>query len=331
MAFLVIMVSMSLLLILISCICFTNAVEWLGKKLHLSQGVIGSIFAAVGTAMPETIIPIIAIVFHKGQTSDEIGVGAIVGAPFMLSTLGFLVTGASVIIYALFRKRNLAMNPSLSGFYRDISYFIVIYSIAIVTSFINKYVSIKSVVATLLILSYALYIAHTFSSKHEACDNVGELYLSKYLKLNVSFQLIVIQLCFALFGIAYGAHVFIKYTEQLSAVIGVPPAILSLIITPIATELPEKLNSILWIGQKKDTLALGNITGAMVFQSSVPVAIGMIFTPWNLSGLTLLTTILALLSSYIDLVFVVGRKYISPFILLLGGVFYGVFLFALLG
>jgi cation:H+ antiporter len=46
--------------------------------------------------------------------------------------------------------------------------------------------------------------------------------------------------------------------------------------------LPEKFNSVMWMRQKKDTLALGNITGAMVFQSTFPVAIGMAFTPWRL-------------------------------------------------
>ena len=66
--------------------------------------------------------------------------------------------------------------------------------------------------------------------------------------------------------------------EVLSTTLGAAPLIVSLLITPIATELPEKFNSILWIRHRKDTLALGNITGAMVFQSTFPVSIGLIFT-----------------------------------------------------
>ncbi|WP_434642327.1 sodium:calcium antiporter [Thermoanaerobacterium thermosaccharolyticum] len=330
MAFLIAMFSLSLIFILASCLYFTNAVEWLGKKLNLSQGVIGSIFAAVGTAMPETIIPIIAIVFHKGQASDEIGVGAIVGAPFMLSTLGFFVTGASAIVYALFRKRPLKITPSLTGFQRDLTYFIIIYSIAIITSFINKYLNIKGIISIFILLSYLIYVAHTFSSKNDVLKDVDNLYFSKHFRLNITLGLIILQLIFSLLGISYGAHIFIKYTEQLSAIVGIPPAILSLIITPIATELPEKLNSILWIGQKKDTLALGNITGAMVFQSSVPVAIGMMFTDWNLTGLTIMTPTLALISSYISLIYATRKKYLSPFILMAGSIFYCIFLLTLL-
>ena len=56
--------------------------------------------------------------------------------------------------------------------------------------------------------------------------------------------------------------------------IGLDPTILALIIAPIATELPEKFNSVLWVRTGKDTLAMGNITGAMVFQSCVPTVLG---------------------------------------------------------
>jgi cation:H+ antiporter len=64
----------------------------------------------------------------------------------------------------------------------------------------------------------------------------------------------------------------------------------------VATELPEKFNSIIWIRRRKDTLALGNITGAMVFQSSFPVTIGLLLTPWRLSGDALVSAIVALVA-----------------------------------
>jgi cation:H+ antiporter len=56
--------------------------------------------------------------------------------------------------------------------------------------------------------------------------------------------------------------------------------LLSLLVIPIATELPEKVNSILWIRKGKDTLAFGNITGAMVFQGTLLPAIGIMLTDW---------------------------------------------------
>lgn len=324
------MVIFSLAFILFSCVLFTNSVEWFGKKLNLSQGVVGSILAAVGTALPETIIPIIAILFYGGREASEIGVGAIAGAPFMLSTLAFLVTGGAVIIYSTFGKRTIKMNANASIFKRDLTYFIVIYSIAVFTSFLNQYNGIRVLATVILLLSYAFYIMRTFSGEQEMCEDVDTLYFTKLFNVDTNLFWIILQLGLSLFGIIYGAHMFVGYVKDLSNMLGISPLILSIIITPVATELPEKLNSIVWIGQKKDTLALGNITGAMVFQSSIPVAIGILLTPWNLSGITLLTAILALLSAIINLVWVKAKKAINPFILMLGGILYAVFLIAVL-
>jgi len=84
--------------ILIAAYLFTNAVEILGDRLGLSQGGVGSVLAAVGTALPETMIPIVAIlgaVFagRDPESAGEIGIGAILGAPFMLATLAMFVVG----------------------------------------------------------------------------------------------------------------------------------------------------------------------------------------------------------------------------------------------
>ena len=87
-------------------------------------------------------------------------------------------------------------------------------------------------------------------------------------------RLIVIQILLALGLIVLGAQVFVGAVEHISTVIGLDPTILALIIAPIATELPEKFNSVLWVRNGKDTLAMGNITGAMVFQSCIPAVLG---------------------------------------------------------
>ena len=70
---------------------FTNGVEWIGKNLGLGEGAVGSVLAAIGTATPESMVPIIAILFGASHHSTEVGVGAILGAPFLLATLGFFL------------------------------------------------------------------------------------------------------------------------------------------------------------------------------------------------------------------------------------------------
>jgi cation:H+ antiporter len=85
---------------------------------------------------------------------------------------------------------------------------------------------------------------------------------------------IVVQLALGLALLVTGAKGFIHGVEAAAPIIGISALLLSLMIIPIATELPEKVNSILWIRKHKDTLAFGNITGAMVFQGTLLPAIG---------------------------------------------------------
>src|SRR6266496_2427446 len=73
----------TLAIILLGAAVFTNGLEWFGKKLNLTDGAVGSIFAAVGTALPETLVPIVAIIFGSKEAGHAIGIGAIIGAPFM--------------------------------------------------------------------------------------------------------------------------------------------------------------------------------------------------------------------------------------------------------
>ena len=108
--------------------------------------------------------------------------------------------------------------------------------------------------------------------------------------------IIVTQVLAALALIVIGAQVFVGAVEHLSSTIGLDPRILALVIAPIATELPEKFNSVIWVRSGKDTLAMGNISGAMVFQSTIPVSIGLLFTPWHLTTTPLVAAAIALAS-----------------------------------
>ena len=111
---------------------------------------------------------------------------------------------------------------------------------------------------------------------------------------------VVGQLLGALVVMGLGAHFFIEGVEHGSEALAIPAGLVALILAPLATELPEKFNSVIWLRDNKDTLAMGNITGAMVFQSTIPVSLGILFTPWQLGFLDVFSVVLALISgSYI--------------------------------
>jgi cation:H+ antiporter len=332
MVFNLIQLILSLVFILFVCTIFTNAVEWMGMVLNLSHGVTGSILAAVGTALPETIIPIIAILFTNTASANQIGIGAIAGAPFMLSTLGFSITGLAVVGYSLLNKRKITMNADYKVSARDLTFFIIVYGVAILTTYFINYGAVKIIVPILLLLSYLIYVVITFSSGSINADRqtIDEFYLSRVFKVRINTFWIFIELIAALIGIVYGSHIFVLNVSGVSRYFGISPLILSILITPIATELPEKFNSVIWIGKKKDTLALGNITGAMVFQSCFPVAFGIALTPWNLSGVTEMSAFLAITCAMINLLWIKTKKTVNPFMLMSGGAFYIIFILYLI-
>ena len=282
--------AVALVVILIGAEVFTNALEHLGERLKISEGVTGSIFAAVGTALPETMVPVVAILSTVGsqQLREEVGVGAILGAPLMLSTL-------SLFLMAVFaaHKRGWtdALHPERGGLKRDLRWFLLAFTLSTLAIFVpHEWPTIRGVIGIVLVLIYFVYILQTVrASARLVADGHGTeadepLFLVRLLKvfgLREGMVVVLLQLALGLAMIIGGAHGFVHGIESLSEILGISALVLSLLIIPVATELPEKVNSILWIRRRKDTLAFGNITGAMVFQGTLLPALGILLTPWE--------------------------------------------------
>ena len=314
----------SLGVILIGAEAFTNGIEWLGQKLKLGAGAVGSILAAVGTALPETMVPIMAFLSGgAGQEGSDIGIGAILGAPFMLATLAFFITGLTAL---LFRRKNLPLMLDAKVVRHDIAFFLTVYTTAILASFLPNQL-LKNGVALALLSAYGIYVIQTLraSKEEHQHEHLAPLYVAKRSN-NPTMAMILGQIVLALIAIVLGAHGFVSAVQPIAVSAGIPVFVLSLIITPIATELPEKFNSVLWIRRGKDTLALGNLTGAMVFQSSVIPAIGIALTPWRLDALALWSAFLALGAALVPFLSLQRKGVIFPTSLLIGGVFYLLFI-----
>ncbi|NWG86078.1 MAG: sodium:calcium antiporter [Hydrogenophilaceae bacterium] len=274
-----------LFLILIAAEVFVNALEHLGERLKISEGVTGSLFAAVGTALPETIVPLLAIFggTQNQQLNEEIGVGAILGAPLMLSTLSlFLMT------LAVWKRRGSQghLSPERTGLTRDLNFFLGAFALSCVALFVpHETGGIRAVLAFVMVTIYFFYVLLTIKAsaslvKDGHATEADKPMLLTKLGLADGWLAIFLQLGLGLGLLVGGAKGFIHGIEQAAPLLGISALLLSLMVVPIATELPEKVNSILWIRKHKDTLAFGNITGAMVFQGTLLPAIGILLTPW---------------------------------------------------
>ncbi len=274
------------IVLLIAAEVFTNALEHLGERIGISDGVTGSLFAAVGTALPETSVPLLALLAGTSntETNEEIGVGAILGAPLMLSTLSLFLMALSV-----WKRRGAHghLRPERTGLTRDLNFFIAAFAFATVALFIpHTQIAVRYALGFAMVMIYFIYVMLTIRASKSlveeghATEADGDMFLCK-LGLPDNMLIIVVQLLLGLGLLIAGAKGFIHGVEEAADILGISALLLSLLIIPIATELPEKVNSILWIRKGKDTLAFGNITGAMVFQGTLLPAIGIMLTPWE--------------------------------------------------
>ena len=328
------------IVILVGAELFTNGIEWFGRNLNLAEGAVGSVLAAVGTALPETMIPLVAIVAGgSAADTDAIGVGAILGAPFMLATLALFVTGVAVLLMRRRRRTDAILEVDGVVLSKDVRYFALSYTLAIAVAFTpTDWWFARPAAAVLLIALYVIYVRiHLQGEVNQEGEGPGPL---RFHRLDPPgrrvdpavprLRVISLQVLIALACIIGGALVFVRGVEHLSVSLGVAPIILALVIAPIATELPEKANSVLWVRQNKDTLAMGNITGAMVFQACIPTVVALLLAPeaWSVSDSALPFASAAIAFASTAVVFwplargreLTGRR------LLWGGAFYAFYL-----
>jgi cation:H+ antiporter len=281
----IVLLVVSFMVILAGALLFTNAVEWIGHRLELGEGAVGSLLAAVGTAMPETLIAIVALV---GATkSEDVAIGAIVGAPFLLATLAMGLVGGVAYIYRRRRRQGIELWAHVPTLDRDLIFFLVFFALALALGF-GAPEEIRVPAGILFIGAYPAYVWLTLAQGGEVQpeESLNPLILERWSERGTDppITVAVVQFLVGLGAMVGGAHLFVEELLKVAEDVGVEAIVLSLILAPLATELPEKVNSFFWVREGKDSLALGNITGAMVFQSMIPVGIGLIFTDWDLSG-----------------------------------------------
>lgn len=322
-----------LFLIVLTCNLFTNSIEHLGKKFNLDESATGSILAAAGTALPETILPLIAIFQVKGNNSDgiEIGTGAILGSSFLLSAFALFISALAFIFFQKQKLKN-PLNINFENFSRDYKFFIVAYFIAITSTFINEK-NLKIIIGAFLICYWIFYAIKTISKSNENeveenCPNLYFAFSNKNLENNIF--IILLQTIFSLFLLFIFSKLFVDEIQAFSMLTKISPLVVSLVLSPLATELPEITNSIIWIKNKKDSLAISNITGAMVYQASICTSIGLIFTDWKFNSIA--TSNIFCTSCAVLTVFIISRfiKKIPSGLLLSCLIWYLGFLFSVI-
>jgi cation:H+ antiporter len=301
-----------------SCEWFVNAVEWLGQRLNVGALAVGTILAAFGTALPESVVTFVAVVFGTGQQQKDIGVGAAMGGPLALATVAYGVTGW--MMWSRRRHRSLALagapapgapagEPMPPGdaeqagadagdakkLARDQTWFMAIFVVKVALGLVAF--AFKPWLGLLFFAAYGVYFWREIRADGDQGDGVDlEPLLLQRRRETPDTWAVIVQTLATLAIIFLASQLFVHQLDAVGPMLGLSATVTALLLSPIATELPEIMNAIIWVRQGKTRLALANISGAMMIQATVPSGLGLLFTPWRFNGPLLLSGIVTMVS-----------------------------------
>ncbi|CAB3710616.1 sodium:calcium antiporter [Achromobacter piechaudii] len=288
---------LSAAVIYFACEFFVNGVEWVGHRFHLGATATGTVLAAFGTALPESAVTFMAVVFGETPEQKDIGVGAAMGGPLVLATLAYAVVGI-----ALWRARRggqpakaNCINADQRRLARDQAWFMGIFVFKVGLGLLAF--AWKPWLGILFLATYGLYVKRELSHDEERADSEDlEPLKLRPRDTDPSMFWAASQTILALVVIAGASHVFVNQIEVLGVAMGASPHVAALLLAPVATELPEIMNALIWVRQGKERLALANISGAMMIQATIPSALGIFMTPWLLDAPLLAAGLFTMLS-----------------------------------
>lgn len=314
----------ALLLLVLASDAFTNAVEWIGALFGLTRSAVGAIVAAVGSSLPETMVAFIALVLLADPSSRAIGIGAVIGAPLMLSTVVFGLIGIGAVVLG---KKHDTVEAPARPVVVGLALFSCTFALVIGASFAPT-LAVRASAAALAIGAYAGYLIYHMRLRLLESDESPPRLRIAPRAVRPSLAVVLGQLAIATVLTAVAARWFVGTLASLSAVLAVSPLLVSILLSPIATELPEMLNSVIWMRRDLDDLALGNVIGAMMFQTSITGAIGLLATPWTLDATSYRAAAITLASVLIVIAWTALRGKIDARLLAVCGLFYVAFLVA---
>jgi cation:H+ antiporter len=260
-----------------ACEYFVNGVEWFGHKAGISQNAVGTVLAAFGTALPESVVTFVAVVFGHDAAGKDIGVGAALGGPLVLATVAYPIVGIMLLITRS-QLPNKPIELNRQRLSRDQSWFLLIFAFKIALGFLAF--AIKPWLGWLFLAAYTAYTYSEVRQDGDATEGELEPLMLQPKASNPSWTMTALQTVLALVVIFVASRVFVGQLGAVGNGLGIPATVVALLFSPVATELPEIMNAIIWIRQGKHRLALANISGSMMIQATIPTALGLFFTPW---------------------------------------------------
>ena len=264
-----------------ACEFFVNGVEWLGRKLGIGETATGTILAAFGTALPESAVTFAAVVLGRDSAQKDIGIGAALGGPLVLATISYAVVGVALLWnHRRLGRATRVIECDSARLRHDQVWFLSIFIVKVALGLLVF--NFKPWLGAFFLLAYGVYLLRELRGAQVLSEDALEP-LKIHPKGDPGLLWPLLQTTLALVAITAASKVFVGQLETIGIWAGLAPQLVALLLSPVATELPETMNALIWVRQGKERLALANISGAMMIQATIPTALGLFFTSWVFS------------------------------------------------
>lgn len=248
---------------------FSHAAERLTQRLFSNRQMGARLLGNLSLSLPEAVLPLFAFLtadHTPGPSySMDIGVGAILGAPaFLLGVLWplYLLSGRKIPLPSIRRNQLVREPPILAA--------------GLIGALCLGYVQsawVKTAGGVLLLALYAFLVARIEPHETDSAPENQPASPVDGLAFLAGTGLIL-----------YGPELFLSGLREISGTgPSSAPFLLSLALSPLATELPELLALIFFLRRGNRTMGFDIVWGSIGFQLTVSLSVGLFLSPWTLT------------------------------------------------
>ncbi len=316
---------LSLITVFAASLLFVNSIEYLAGKMGWSSSFTGSVVTPLFTSIPELFIFLIAVFTYSHDKGYEIGIGAIIGEPFITSTLSYFLVLLSLLA-SYFAGKTLSRGFAVSRQMRIPYFLIAVLFPWIIIPGIFHSMYLQYAMGCAYLVSYVAYVWLVRRERPASMVETGEEAYFARLFGNPVYSLL--QILLAVLGLYFGSTLLVSSISQISSPQPGSALSLSILLIPMATAIPETIAGMIWAFAGKNDLAVGALVGENVLYATFYPGFSLLIVPWSLNLTAAIGIIGTALASAMYFAFV-RRGRIPVYVLSFGLVFFIVYIVSL--
>ncbi|BAF72220.1 calcium/sodium antiporter [Sulfurovum sp. NBC37-1] len=261
--------------------------EKIALKFNIPEFIIGATLIALGTSLPEMAASIAASMNHK----PEIAISNVIGSNILNITLVL----ASVFLIA----RNIS--PKRDFFAKDSTWALVpvlVFILMILDGVISRF---DAVLLLLLMGAYLLFLLQDAQSI--PLEDLDEIDVSHF-----SWAATIPVLVGAFILVIVGAHFTVESASEIAKSFGISEWVIGIVMISLGTSMPELVVSISAAMKGKVDMAIGNIIGSNLANTTVVLGSAALANPMPINASAYLFDISTMIVATLILVFLTANK-----------------------